>query len=72
MSNFVKPHHEEKLFTCNDCEHIFQEEDCKEGMVEMVVKLLRGHASPLPPPFGPKCPNCGNRNTRQLPPLKLY
>ena len=29
--------------------------------------MLLGTPAPLPPPLGPKCPECGSRNTEQNP-----
>ena len=63
MANFFPPTFEEMHFVCKDCGHWFQGRDCKKGVLEMLL----GSSSPLPPPFGPKCPECGSRNTEQNP-----
>ena len=57
------PTFEETHFVCKDCGHWFQGRDCKKGPLEMLL----GTFIPLPPPLGPKCPECGSRNTEQNP-----
>ena len=62
MSNFLPPTFEETNFLCNDCGHRFQGRDCKKGVLEMLLGTSASF-----PPFGPKCPECGSRNTERMP-----
>ena len=59
------PTFEETYFVCKDCGHMFQGRDCEKGLLEKIT----GRQYPLPPYGlqGPKCPECGSRNTEQNP-----
>ena len=64
MANFMMPTFEEMYFDCKNCGHMFQGRDCKEGQQEM----LTGPLALLLSRFGlqgPKCPECGSRNTEK-------
>ena len=63
MANFMMPTFEETHFICRACGHMFQGRDCKEGQLEKIA----GRQYPLPPYglLGPKCPECGSRNTEK-------
>ncbi len=65
MSNLVMPTFEETHFVCKACGHWFQGRDCKEWLLEKIA----GRQYPLLPYglLGPKCPECGSRNTEQNP-----
>lgn len=58
----MPPTFEETHFVCKACGHMFQGRDCEKGVLEMLLGSY-----PLPSPFGPKCPECGSRNTEQNP-----
>ena len=64
MPNLLPPTFEETRFICKNCGHEFQGRDCEKGPQEM----LTGPLALLLPPYGllgPKCPECGSRNTEK-------
>lgn len=63
MANFMMLTFEETHFICKNCGHMFQGRDCKEGLLEKIAD----RQYPLPPYglLGPKCPECGSRNTEK-------
>ena len=65
MANFMMPTFEETHFICRACGHMFQGRDCEKGLLEKIT----GRQYPLPPYglLGPKCPECGSRNTEENP-----
>ena len=63
MANFMMPTFEETHFICRACGHMFQGRDCEKGQLEKIAR----RQYPLPPYglLGPKCPECGSRNTEK-------
>ena len=64
MANFMMPTFEETLFICKNCGHEFQGRDCEKGLLGMPT----GPFALLLSRFGlqgPKCPECGSRNTEK-------
>ncbi|MCR5621954.1 MAG: hypothetical protein K6G18_08855 [Treponema sp.] len=69
MPSFIPPTFKETCFICKDCGHMFQGRDCKKGRLGE-KSPADSRCCPFPPLFGlqgPKCPECGSRNTEENP-----